>query len=117
MFVTAGTVLAQGGGISVPPLPPEIGAVMIFQEIVIPIIGMAMGVAVIWWGYRTVNKILDRRHAGPELEALRHEVDLLKSDGAMVENLSTRLGEVEERLDFAERVLTQNRQERLGSGE
>lgn len=109
--------MVQVGGPPVPSLPPEIGAVMIFNEIVLPIIGIAFGGVVVWWIYRTVNKMLDRRHAGPELDLLREELEQLKRDGMTSENLSARLGEVEERLDFAERLLTQHKQERLGRGE
>ncbi len=104
-------------GPPVPSLPPEIGAVMIFNEIVLPLIGIAFGGVVVWWIYRTVNKMLDKRHGGPEIERLHEELEQLKRDGATAEHLAARLGEVEERLDFAERLLTQQKQERLGRGE
>jgi hypothetical protein len=116
MPTAAAITLIQGGGVAVPPLPPEIGAVMIFNEIVLPLIGIAFGGVVVWWIYRTVNKLLDKRQGGPEIEALHGEIERLKGDGVTVEQFAARLGEVEERLDFAERLLTQHKQERLGRG-
>lgn len=55
-------VLAQTGGI--PPLPPEIGSVMIFNEIVVPLLGMAMGAFVLWGIYRIATRLLERRRGG-----------------------------------------------------
>ncbi len=100
----------------VPPLPPQVGAVMMFQEIVLPLIGVAFGGLVVWGVFKTVNKYLERRHGGPELEGLRDELGQLRIKAAGVEDLAFRLSEIEERLDFAERILAQQKQDRLGPG-
>jgi HAMP domain-containing protein len=106
----------------VPPLPPQVGAVMIFNEIILPLIGVAFGGLVLWGLYRTVNRYLERRHGaahGGELEAMQSEVEQLRSQTAGVEHLALRVGELEERLDFAERLLTHERERRarLGAGD
>ena len=51
-----------------------------------------------------------------ELEGMRAELDQLRAKAEGVDELTFRLGEVEERLDFAERILSQQKQERLGQG-
>jgi hypothetical protein len=102
--------------VMVPPLPPQVGAVMMFQEIFIPLIVFAFGGLVLFGTYKTVNKYLERRHGGPELEGLRTDIEQLRSKAEGVEELVYRLGEVEERLDFAERILAQQKQDRLGPG-
>jgi len=100
----------------VPPLPPQVGAVMMFQEIFLPLIGVAFGGLVLFGVYKTVNRLLERRLGGTELEGLRTEVEQLRSKAEGVEELVYRLGEVEERLDFTERILAQQKQDRLGPG-
>ena len=52
--------------------------------------------------------------AAPELEA---EVSRLQDRVHQLEGAEERLAELEERLDFAERMLTQARDARLGAGE
>ena len=99
-----------------PPLPSQVGAVMMFQEIFLPLIGIAFGGLVLFGVYRTVNRYLERRQGAPELEGLQTEVEQLRSKAEGVEELVYRLNEVEERLDFAERILAQQKQERLGPG-
>jgi len=110
---------AQTGGI--PPLPPEVGTVMIFNEIVAPLLGMAMGAFVLWGVYRIVTRLLERRRLGAgqaELEGWRSDLEQLKAQSGLVEDLTFRLNEVEERLDFAERLLTREREQtRLKPGE
>lgn len=111
---------AQTGG--VPPLPPEIGSVMIFNEIVAPLLGMVMGAFVLWGLYRIATRILERRRLGAgqaELEGWRTDLEQLKAQAGAVEDLTLRLSEVEERLDFAERLLTRERERagRLKPGE
>lgn len=102
--------------VMVPPLPPQIGAVMMFQEIFVPLIAFAFGGLVLFGAYKTVNRYLERRHGGAELEGMRAEMDQLRAKAEGVEELTFRLGEVEERLDFTERILAQQKQERLGPG-
>ena len=90
---------------------------MWIQNVVFPILGMAMGTFAMYGVYRTVNKVLDRRHerqlaeAGgggrsPELDDLRSRVDLL-------EDAVDRVSDLEERLDFAERLLAQQQRRQV----
>ena len=91
-----------------------------FQNVVIPVLGMGMGAFVMFGAYRTVNRHLDRRHeqqmaasAGgltpPELEDLRGRVEFL-------EDAADRVQELEERLDFTERMLAQQQRQQLDPG-
>jgi hypothetical protein len=89
-----------------------------FQNVVLPVLGMGMGAFVLFGVYRTVNRHLDRRHEqrkvaggppGPELEDLRSRVDLL-------EDAVDRVQELEERLDFTERMLTQQQRQQIDPG-
>ena len=58
---------------------------------------------------------LERRSAAdPALEA---EVDRLRDRVHQLEGAEERMAELEERLDFAERMLAQGREARLGAGE
>ena len=90
------------------------------QNVVFPIIGMGMGGFVLYGVYRTINKVLDRRHEaqlagasrggdGPELEEFRAQVEML-------EDVTDRLQHLQERLDFAERMLTRQQRERIEPG-
>ena len=85
------------------------------QEVVFPLIGMGMGSFVLYGAYRTVNRMLDRRHeaqkAGRGVPA--DEVRHLEERVAMLEEQSVRLQELEERLDFAERMLAKQGQRPL----
>ena len=92
-----------------------------FQNVVLPVLGMGMGAFVLFGAYRTVNRQLDRRHekemaaathehASPELEELRGRVELLEETAA-------RVHELEERLDFTERMLAQHQPPKLDQGQ
>lgn len=87
---------------------------MWIQNVVFPIMGMAMATFVLFGLYRIANRWLDRRHErqlaearggadGGELAELRQRVDAL-------EDVAFRVQELEERVDFAERVLAQRRE-------
>ncbi len=81
------------------------------QNVVFPLIGMGMGGFVMYAIYRTVNRHLDHRHdlrmaesrAGPVAD----EVERLHQRMEMIEDQVSRVAELEERLDFAERLLAQ----------
>lgn len=82
------------------------------QEVIFPLVGMGMGVFVLFGIYRTINRILDRRHerrlgvpAG-----VQDEIDRLRERLDRLEEQSNRVQELEERLDFAERMLAQHAQ-------
>jgi hypothetical protein len=106
--------------VTVPQIPGP-PAWLLFNEIGVPILAAAFGTFVVWQVFRTVNKYLERRHGGvdaKELEGMKAEIGQLRERSVMVDDLAYRLGEAEERLDFAERLLTKERErrERLESG-
>jgi hypothetical protein len=109
--------------IEVIPFPQAPGppAWLLFNEIGIPILAFAFGGFLVWQIFRTVNRHLERGHGGADaevLEGLKTEVEQLRERTGVVDDLAYRLGEAEERLDFAERLLTKERErrERLESG-
>lgn len=83
-----------------------------FQEVVLPILGIGTGVVSIILGYRFLVRWQQNRHelklaerhggaiGGPDIERLRAELE-------QVPELRHRLEELEERVDFAERLLAQ----------
>jgi hypothetical protein len=78
-------------------------------------IGMGMGVLFMVGVYKTVNRWLDRRHERALAEAggsprLQGEVALLRERVEVLEDATLKVQEFEERLDFAERMLTQQRE-------
>jgi hypothetical protein len=83
-----------------------------FENVVFPLVGMGMGVLVLFGVYRTVNRVLERRHER-QLAALggRPGVDVkaITERLEVIEDQVGRLGELEERLDFAERLLARER--------
>lgn len=75
----------------------------------VPIAGMATGAFFMFGVYKLINRWLDTRmrratsEAADELRELQREVDELRA-------LPARLAELEERLDFAERLLARERE-------
>lgn len=90
---------------------------VVFQQTVIPLLGMGLGGFAMFGVYRTINRALDRRHErllaserggpSPELEEVRNRIEAL-------EETVFRVQELEERVDFAERLLTRD-QNQIGS--
>jgi len=81
-----------------------------FQNVVLPVLGMGLGGFAMFGVYRTINRFLDRRHerlmatksdSYPELADLRSRVEAL-------EDAAFRVQELEERLDFTERMLAKS---------
>ncbi len=90
------------------------------QEVVFPILGMGIGVLAMFGLYRTANRVLDRRHE-QELAgsggASRDEIERMVSRIEALEESAERMQELEERVDFTERVLTQQKErDRLEPG-
>ncbi len=90
------------------------------QNVVFPILGMGMGTFALYGVYRTVNKWMDRRHerllASVDGPGGRQAIDELERRVEYLEDTAARVQELEERLDFAERVLAQQDHRRLESG-
>ena len=76
----------------------------------VPLGGMAVGALFMVGVYRLVVRWIDRRHGTPLPQGTREELEELRRQVAAVEELPERVSELEERLDFAERLLA--RQER-----
>ncbi|HEX9690954.1 MAG TPA: hypothetical protein VGA22_02525 [Gemmatimonadales bacterium] len=66
-----------------------------------------------------LNRVLAARATGGhgDVDALRAEVESLQLSVEAAEMLEGRVAELEERLDFAERLLAQHDQPRLGGGD
>jgi hypothetical protein len=78
-----------------------------------------MGVLAMIGGYRIVMRWIDRRHERLMVErgkwAGSAELEQLRSRVEALEDTSARVQELEERLDFAERLLTQQKRDQLAS--
>lgn len=96
------------------PLPPMPPMTFVLEDILLPIFGMVLGAFIAWQIFRTINRWLDRRGGGApeEVRALRAEVERLRAQAESVEDLRFQVGELEERLDFTERVLAQQKERR-----
>jgi hypothetical protein len=89
-----------------------------FQNVVLPVLGMGLGGFAMFGVYRTINRFLDRRHerlmaaksdSSPELVDLRSRVEAL-------EDAAFRVQELEERLDFTERMLAKSQSPPMDTG-
>lgn len=107
-------------GAQAPPLPPQIADFLMWNEVIIPLVGMAMATIL---GFPIVRAVVRRieskasRVDDREVTALRSEVAELRQRLEGLEEAGQRVAELEERVDFAERMLAQQRQARpLGSG-
>lgn len=89
---------------------------MWIQNVVFPILGMGLGAFAMVGIYKTVNRWLDRRHERAMAEhggadpALIDAVQALRARMEQLEDQGLRIQELEERLDFAERVLSRRDQ-------
>ncbi len=88
------------------------------QNVVLPILGMGMGVLAMSLVYRTINRHLDRRHErqmASSSGAALHEIEDLRVRVDALELGAERLQELEERIDFTERMLAQQQRQQLDS--
>ena len=87
------------------------------EVLILAVMGILGGTIVLTQLVRTLGKYFDRKAGAgqPEqLAAVRSELEMLRSS---VDGLGRQLGEVEERVDFAERLLARERQpDRLPQG-
>jgi hypothetical protein len=81
--------------------------------VLIPLAGMAVGALFMVGIYRLAARWMDRRHGTPLPEGTREELDDLRRQVAAVEELPERVAELEERLDFAERMLARRERQPL----
>jgi hypothetical protein len=78
---------------------------------------MAVGALFMVGVYRLVVRWIDRRQGTPLPEGTREELEDLRHQVATLEELPERVAELEERLDFAERMLAQHTQRPMLGGE
>ena len=93
---------------------------LFWNQVVIPLAGMAVGVILglplIKALVRRIEHKTNASSTASELTALRAEVTELRGRFGASDDLAARVMELEERADFAERLLTQHREPgRLGS--
>jgi hypothetical protein len=91
-------------------MPPEF--------ILVPLAGMATGTVFMFGIYKLISKWMEMRHR-PGLGGISaDELQEIRDDLALMRDMPGRVAELEERLDFAERLLAQSRHERpeLGAG-
>ncbi len=88
-------------------------------EVVLALTAMGLFSGMIFSVLRIIGRIVDRRMTGgsKDLAELRAAVDALRAEIAEQQDQSQRLAVLEERLDFAERMLArQSGQAQLGGG-
>ena len=87
------------------------------EDILIPLAGMATGIILGLPLIRAFVRLLERKTQGGDVTKLEREVEELRSRVETAEDIRDRLLDLEERVDFAERVLTQAKeQQQLGGG-
>lgn len=92
------------------------------ENVVFPLVGMGMGVLFMFGVYRIATRWIDRRHERLMVESGAAggstELQQLRSRVEQLEDVVARVQDLEERLDFTERVLAQQRERgRLPAGE
>lgn len=84
------------------------------ENVVFPLIGMGMGVLFMFGVYRVAMRWIDRRHERLMAErgsgGSAGEVQQLRARVEALEESVGRVQELEERMDFAERILAQQRE-------
>lgn len=93
--------------------PQGMGFILLFHQVILPLAGIAL-TGFLGWG---VLRYLGQRRQSPELGDLKEEVARLRENAQAAQALEERMVELEERLDFAERMLTRQRERgRVGPG-
>lgn len=83
-------------------MPPE-------TFILIPLAGMATGALFLVGIYKLITRWMDLRHRRDLPPGLEEELEELRGQVSTLGDLPQRVAEVEERLDFAERLLAKAR--------
>ena len=114
-------VTVQVPDIPTPPLPPEAfipppWVTLPPQVVLLIAVAFIAGCTIVLWPLmRAISRRIEGR--GPASSALQADMDQLRARIAEVDVLQHRVAELEERLDFAERLLAQKREpERLRGG-
>lgn len=95
-------------------MPPAIPDWIWIQNVIFPVLGMGMGVLFMFGAYRIATRFIDRRHERLMLEqgggGGSGELRELRTRVEQLEDVAARVQDLEERLDFTERVLAQQRE-------
>jgi uncharacterized protein involved in exopolysaccharide biosynthesis len=88
-------------------------------EFVLSLAAMGLFSGLVYSVIRTIGRYLERRQSvgGRELAQLRAEVEALRTDLAEYLDSRQRLQDLEERVDFAERLLARDRDRALPKGD
>ena len=95
-------------------MPPGLPDWLWIENVVFPLVGMGMGVLFMFGVYRVAVRWIDRRHERLMAERGGAGAAALTQLQARVEVLEESVGrvqELEERMDFTERVLAQQREQ------
>jgi Tfp pilus assembly protein PilN len=84
--------------------------------VLIPLGGMATGALFMVGIYKLLSRWMELRHRRDLPPALDDELQELRGQVAELSDLPHRVAELEERLDFAERLLAQARSDRVELG-
>lgn len=85
--------------------------------VLVPLGGMGLGALVLVGLYKLLMRWIDRRQGTPLPEGTQEELEDLRRQVAVLDELPQRMAELEERLDFAERMLAQHTQRPMLGGE
>ena len=89
-------------------------------DLLVPLAGMATGLILLLPVVRAVVRIAEKKISGStesrELLALRDEVRVCQDRLDGVQYVDDRISELEERLDFTERMLTQQQRQQIDQG-
>ena len=96
-------------------MPPNVPDWVWIENVVFPILGMGIGTLFAFGLYRLINRALDRRHelrlaertGGVDSEAVARLAERVE----VLEEQAIRVQELEERVDFAERLLTRGKED------
>lgn len=93
-------------------MPPDV-------FVLVPLAGMATGALFMFGIYKLVSRWMDLRHRRDLPPGTALDLEELQAEVAELRLLPDRVAELEERLDFTERLLAQARRDQgaLGSGE
>ena len=87
-------------------MPPE-------TFILIPLGGMALGALFLFGIYKLISRLMELRHRLHPPAGMEEELQELRGQVADLGDLPRRVAELEERLDFAERMLAKQGQRPL----
>jgi len=83
---------------------------VLINQLIIPLAGMATAVILGLPVVKAIVRFVERKGGGTPDTRLREELEELRSRLEAVEEVRTRILELEERLDFAERMLARSRE-------